>query len=104
MDYWPVLALLGILALWGAVALVPWYVALIARRGRGAFVALPIAIGAGIGAGALTPALGGKDAYGFAISLLAALTASAATMVVLARWRQMPTDEKEEPAGQREGA
>jgi hypothetical protein len=78
MDYWPVLGLLCILALWGAIALVPWYVALIARRGRGAFVGLPIAVAAGIAGGALTPALGGKDAFGFGISLLAALIAGAA--------------------------
>jgi len=66
MDYWPVLGLLGILALWGAVALVPWYVLLIARRGRGTFVALPLAVVAGIAGGALVPAFGGKTRSGSA--------------------------------------
>jgi hypothetical protein len=93
MDYWPVLGLLGILALWGSVALVPWYGLLIVRRGRVRLWWMPIAVAAGIAGGALTPALGGKDAFGFGVSLLAALAASAATMVVLARWPQMHTDE-----------
>jgi hypothetical protein len=83
MDYWPVLALLGILALWGVVALGPWYVLLIARRGRVRLWRMPIAVAAGIAGGALTPALGGKDAFGFAISLLAALAASAAVLATI---------------------
>ena len=82
MDYWPVLGLLGILALWGAVALVPWYVLLIARCGRGAYVALPIAVAAGMAGGALVPAFGGKDAFGFGISLLASLAASTAASLL----------------------
>ena len=82
MDYWPVLGLLGILALWGAVALVPWYVLLIARRGRGVYVALPIAVAAGMAGGALVPAFGGKDAFGFGISLPAALAAGAAASLL----------------------
>ncbi len=86
MDYWPALALLGVLALWGALALVPWYVLLIARRGRGVFVALPISVVAGIAGGALTPAFGGKDAFGFGISLLAALAASAVVCLLTTRW------------------
>ncbi len=85
MD-WSALALLGVLALWGALALVPWYVLLIARRGRGAFVALPIAVVAGIAGGALTPALGGKDAFGLGISLVAALVASAMAAIAIGRW------------------
>ncbi len=86
MDYWPVLALLGILALWGAIALVPWYVLLIARRGRVHLWQMPIAVAAGIASGALTPALGGKGAFGFGISLLAALMASAAVNAIQARY------------------
>ena len=86
MDYWPLLALLGILALWGAVALVPWYALLIARRGRGAFVVLPLAVAAGIAGGALVPAFGGKDAFGFGISLAVALAASAAAITTMSRF------------------
>jgi hypothetical protein len=86
MDYWPELGLLGILSLWGAVALVPWYALLIARRGEGAFVALPIVIAAGIAGGALTPALGGKGWTGFEISLLAALGVSAIAVSAIGSW------------------
>ncbi len=86
MDYWPILALLGILALWGSVALVPWYAMLIALRGRVRLWWMPIAVAAGIAGGALTPALGGKDAFGFGISLLAALMASAAVNAIQARY------------------
>jgi hypothetical protein len=93
MDYWPALGMLGILSLWSAIALVPWFALLIARRGEGVFLALPVVVAAGIAGGALTPTLGGKGWLGFEISLLAALTASAATIVVLARWPQMHTDE-----------
>jgi hypothetical protein len=85
MDSWPVLGLLGVLTLWGAIALVPWYALLIARRGRGVYLALPVAVAAGIAGGALTPALGGKDAFGFGISLLAALATASAVCVAVAR-------------------
>ena len=85
MHYWPALALLGVLALWGAVGLVPWFAALIATRGRAGFWLLPIAVAAGIGGGALTPALGGKDAFGFGISLLAALAAGALAVIAIYR-------------------
>ena len=82
---WESLALLGVLALWGALGLVPWCAALIAGRGRGALVALPIALAAGVGGGALVPALGEKDAFGFGISLLAAMAAGAVVSTVAVR-------------------
>jgi hypothetical protein len=85
MDYWPALGMLGMLSLWGAIAIVPWLALLIARRGEGAFAALPVAIAAGVAGGALTPALGGKDAFGFGISLLGALAASALACAALPR-------------------
>ncbi len=80
---WEALGLLGLLALWGALGLVPWSAALTAGRGRGALVALPLAFAAGVAGGALVPALGGKDAFGFEISLLAAMAAGAAASVVV---------------------
>jgi hypothetical protein len=80
---WETLGLFGLLALWGALGLLPWAAALIAGRGRGALVALPLALAAGVAGGALTPALGGKDAFGFGISLLAAVAAGAAVSVVV---------------------
>lgn len=82
---WESLGLLGVLALWGALGLVPWCVALIVGRGRGALVALPLALAAGVGGGALTPALGGKDGLGFGISLLAATSAGAVASVIVVR-------------------
>ena len=83
---WESLGLLGVLALWGALGLVPWCAALIAGRGRGALIALPFALAAGVAGGALTPALGGKDALGFGISVLAAVAAGAAvSLIVISR-------------------
>ncbi len=82
---WESLGLLGILALWAALGLVPWSVALIAARGRGALVALPFAFAAGIGGGALVPALVADDALGFGVSLLTALAAGAAVSTVVVR-------------------
>lgn len=86
MTMWESLGLLGILALWGALGLVPWSVALIAGRGRGALVALPFALAAGIGGGAFVPALVADDGLGFGVSLLTALAAGVAlssTFVIL---------------------
>ncbi len=85
MTFWEPLGLLGILALWAALGLVPWSVALIAARGRGALVALPFAFAAGIGGGALVPALVVDDGLGFSISLLTALAAGAVVSTVVVR-------------------
>lgn len=85
------IGLLGVLALWGAAGLVPAWLALIPTRGR-SLAALPIAIGAGIAAGALVPALGGKDLFGFGISLLAALAAGALTCAFAVRVRRLNAD------------
>lgn len=82
---WEAVALLGVLALWGVIGLVPWCAALIAGRGRGALVGLPLAFAAGMAGGALVPALGGKDALGFGISLLAALAAGTVASLLVAR-------------------
>ena len=84
MTPWEALGLLSVLALWGVCGLLPNAVALIAARGRGALVALPVAALAGMAGGALVPALGAKDGLGFAISLAAAAAAGAivATMIL----------------------
>ncbi|MEX0785176.1 MAG: hypothetical protein WD939_00925 [Dehalococcoidia bacterium] len=88
------LGLLGLLALWGAFGLLPWCSALIAARGQGALLALPLAAIAGMAGGALVPALGAKDGLGFALSLLAAtLAGGVTTLSVLRYWPQMRTDE-----------
>ena len=85
MTFWEPLGLLGILALWAALGLVPWSVALIAARGRGALIALPFAFAAGIGGGGLVPALVVDDGLGFSISLLTALAAGAVVSTVVVR-------------------
>jgi hypothetical protein len=73
---WQLLALLGVLAIWGICGLVPWAAALIAGRGRGALVALPLAFGAGVAGGLLASAFGdGWPAYW--ASLLTAMAAGA---------------------------
>ncbi len=80
---WETLGLLSVLALWGACGLLPWCFALIAARGRGALVALPMAALAGMAGGLLVATLA-KDGIGFAVSLAAATAAGAivATMTV----------------------
>ncbi len=92
--FWELLALLGILILWGFFGLLPWAVALFAGRGRGALLALPLAFLAGIGAGALVPAIGAKGGLGFGISLLAATIGGAAVSVIVVR-RAIRSNRKE---------
>ena len=82
---WDFLGHVGLLSLWAACGLLPWCVALIAGRGRGAFSALPIAIVAGI-AGGLLVATVAKDWTGLAISLAAATAVSA---IAIAAFRRM---------------
>lgn len=89
---WTTIALLGVLALWGLLGLMPWFFALIASRGRVALVGLPLTFAVAMGGGALVPALGGKDALGFAISLLVALLAGTIFVVAL---RQLHVMRKE---------
>lgn len=75
----------GVLVLWGACGLVPWCAALIVARGRVRLWRMPLAFIGGVAAGALTPALGGKDGLGFGISLLAATSAGAVASVIVVR-------------------
>ena len=94
MTFWDPLALLGVLALWGVLGLVPWWLALVVSRGRSALISLPLAFVAGVAGGALVPALGGKDALGFGISLLTAFAAGAVASTLLMR-RSMRAIRKE---------
>lgn len=80
------LGLLVLLVLWGVLGLAPWCGALIIGRGRGALVALPLAFLAGVGGGALVPALAAKDMLGFGVSLLAAVTAGGAASLASIGW------------------
>lgn len=81
---WNALGILGLLSLWAACGLLPWSVALVLGRGRGAFTALPIAIVAGI-VGGLVVATVMKDWIGFGISLAGAMAASVAAIAAFRR-------------------
>jgi hypothetical protein len=86
---WEALGLLGVLALWGAAGLMPAWLALIPTRGR-SLAATPLAIAAGIAGGALVPALGEKDLFGFGMSVLAALAAGMLACAFAVRFRRLP--------------
>ncbi len=73
------------LSLWAACGLLPWCVALVAGRGRGAFSALPLAIGAGM-MGGLVVAVVADSWLGVLVSLVAAVaTGTFAATAMLAR-------------------
>ena len=69
---WSALGIAGLLLLWAACGLLPWCVALVAKRGEGAFTSLPLAIIGGMAGGLLVAAIA-KDVVGFAVSIPAAL-------------------------------
>lgn len=66
---------------WCIVGLLPWATAAVIVRGRGALLALPLALGAASAAGVLVPMLGQRDVAGFTISLLTALLGGTAGSV-----------------------
>lgn len=61
---------------WSLLGLVPWALAAVWRRGRGAILALPLALAGACAGGVLVPFLGRRDLTGFLISLLTALIGS----------------------------
>jgi hypothetical protein len=63
---------------WTLLGLIPWALAAVWRRGRGAILALPLAVAGACAGGVLVPFLGRRDLTGFLISLLTALIASGA--------------------------
>jgi hypothetical protein len=63
---------------WTVVALLPWAATALYVRGRGAAIALPLAVVAAWAAGVFVPLAGWRDAAGFFVSLLAAFLAAAA--------------------------
>ncbi len=63
---------------WTIVAFCPWIVTALYVRGRGAALALPLAVVAAWAAGVFVPLVGMRDVTGFFISLLAAFLAASA--------------------------
>ncbi len=64
-------------SLWFIVGLLPWTVAAILTRGRGALLALPLALAGAAVAGIIVPLAGQRDVIGFFISLPAAFVGGA---------------------------
>ena len=62
---------------WSIVALLPWAVAAVASRGRGAVWALPLAVAAAWAFGVFVPLAGWRDFGGFFASLFTALIGAA---------------------------
>ena len=69
--------LLFFFALWCFLGLLPWAVAAVISRGRGALPALPLALAAACAFGVFIPLIGLRDTAGFFISLPMALLGSA---------------------------
>jgi hypothetical protein len=84
MDLAP-FALVGILALWAGLGFLAWTAVTVIRRGRHPLALLPLCLAAGMGGGALVPALGRKDALGLGLSLLTALVGGVLAAVIAAR-------------------
>lgn len=61
---------------WCVVGLIPWALTAVWVRGRGALLALPLALGSACAAGILVPLLGQRDAKGYFLSLGTALVGS----------------------------
>ena len=90
---------------WTIVALLPWAVTAVAVRGRGAIIALPLAVFAAWAAGVFVPLAGWRDATGFFVSLLAALIAAAAGSVAgVAFARRIEAHREADPAHPRPAA
>jgi uncharacterized membrane protein YeaQ/YmgE (transglycosylase-associated protein family) len=74
---------------WSLLGLIPWALAAVWRRGRGAILALPLALAGACAGGVLVPFLGRRDLTGFLISLLTALIGSGAASaagIAFSRW------------------
>lgn len=62
---------------WCVLSLVPWALAAVWVRGRGALLALPLALATACAAGVAVPLLGQRDANGYFLSLATALAGGA---------------------------
>jgi hypothetical protein len=65
-------SILVFFAIWCIVGLMPWAIAAVITRGRGAFAALPLALAGACVFGVAVPLAGARDAAGFFLSLLTA--------------------------------
>jgi hypothetical protein len=62
---------------WCVLGMVPWALTAIWVRGRGALLALPLALAMACAAGIIVPLLGQRDATGYFLSLVTALVGGA---------------------------
>jgi len=96
------LALAAMLVLWAVLGAVSWLGSAVARRGRGALPALPLAGLGGLAGGLLVPALGRRDGIGLMVSVLAALVGglvfAAAAGFRVRRWRPPTSSRQTGPA------
>ena len=86
---------------WCVLGLIPWALAAVWVRGRGALLALPLAITAACAAGVLVPLLGQRDANGYFLSLGAALAGGvfgSAAGIAFSRWLRLNMPIAEIPA------
>lgn len=86
---------------WSVAGLFPWVITAIIVRGRGALLALPLALASASAAGVIVPALGQRDFAGFLVSLLTAILGGAAGSaggIAFYRRLQRYADAKPKPA------
>ncbi len=69
--------LIAFFTIWCLLGLTAWAAVAVIRHGRGAFLALPLALAGAAAAGVFVPLIGLRDATGFFISLPAALAGGA---------------------------
>ena|SRR2546425_6377522 len=90
-------------AVWCFMGLIPWAIAAVVARGRGALAALPIALAGACAAGAAVPLIGFDNFRGFLVSLITALLAATVGSVVGSRVAQrlwpLPSAGERHPRG-----
>lgn len=88
-------------AVWCLLGLIPWALAAVLVRGRGALRALPLALAAAAAAGVAVPLAGLRDATGLLVSLPAAVAAgalgAAAGIRLARRWQAVARPTQDDP-------
>lgn len=77
---------IAFLLIWAVIGVIPWAVAAIRMRGRGALLLLPVVATSAILAGIIVPLAGAKDITGFWLSLFTALIGAIIAAVAGARF------------------